>query len=154
MSTRRREKAWLHRHFWHSERLDVMSSLEQAAESDGSTAAAASRLRVRHQRARMRAKRADLDGRATAANSSSPGLRVWRKPSFRPEDVVLVEQACAEAELRLSTVHLLTADRQQTVPLLLLRLWPSRIRLTIERHSRSLFIFANPQRTSAFWNWL
>ena len=50
------------------------------------------------------------------------------------DDVELVRQACAAQGLRLEAVHLLTADKQQVVPLGQLSLWPARARLYVLAH--------------------
>ena len=133
--------SWLRRQLWHPSRLEVMTAIDDSAEAEGSSAGGAggspsSPGSARQARARGRAN-ARGGGSSSVSKSAnvSLGLRAWRKPSFMPEDLVIIEEACLASSLRLDQVHLLTSDRQQTVPLPLLRLWPSRLRLRAEQHS-------------------
>ena len=78
----------------------------------------------------------------TGTDGAQYALRAWRKSSFRTEDILLVHAACEMEGLRLSHLSLLASDRQQTVPLPSLRLWPSKLRLMLEQHSHTLFALA------------
>ena len=112
---------WLTQKFWHPSRLHTMSP-----GGEGSPISAQQRRAVLQQQG--------SDPGATLGL----GLRGWRKFLFRGEEVEALRQACESAGLKLENLHLLTAVRQQTIPLSALRLWTAHARLFLERHTHAL----------------
>ena len=146
--------SWVRRSFWHPSRLELMSSDEPDADGTRGRVRRNVRSRIRSHTSASKASPSargvsGADGGGGVGNYSSYGLRGWHKPSFQAEDVVLLQHACEQAALQLRSLHLLTADRQQTLPISMLRLWPSRARLALERRSRSPLAIPSPLAISS-----
>ena len=151
---------WLRRQLWHPSRVEHMSLYMSDDDLEpGRSGGATGRRSLRTQRSKIKQKSKDggkskgssnkdntdgAESESKEASGDAPtlGLRAWRKSSFRAEDLLLVQQACQANGLKFESVHLLTSDRQQTVPLELLRLWPARVRLFVEQRSHSLLLLA------------